>query len=200
MAEKERHICFISFKTEDEEYKKKIKEDFGDKLIDNSLNEPIDSQDEDYIMRQIREKHLAKSTVTLFLIGAKSNEDLGKDEQVYIKRELQASLYNGENNTRNGILGIVLPSMYSKIYKGSYKCSKCGGSHNHVAINDSTVIKEFSKNYYLEPHEGCAWKEDQRYCELVKWDDFIKSPDTYIDKAFDKRSTELANKVVVYPK
>lgn len=151
-------------------------------------------------MRQIREEHLSDSTVTIFLIGNYSNEDLGEDEQVYIKRELQASLFNGEGNTRSGILGVVLPEMYDKIYKGSYTCTKCGNSHNHVAINDSTVIKEFSVNYYVEPHEGCCWTEDQRYCVLVKWDDFIKSPDTYIDKAYNKRDSDIAKKVKVYPK
>jgi len=200
MAEQERHTCFISFKTEDEEYKKTIKEEFGDKLIDKSLDEPIDSEDDDYIMRQIREKHLSNSTVTIFIIGNHSSEDEGKEEQKFIKRELQASLYNGKGNTRNGILGVVLPDMYSSVYKGSYSCSKCGGSHNNVAINDSTVIKEFSSNYYLEPHTGCGWSEDQRYCVLVKWDDFINAPDDYIDKAFNKRTSDLAEKVVVYPK
>lgn len=200
MSEKERHKCFISFKKENEAYKKTIKNSFGDKLIDKSLNQPIDSEDEDYIMRQIREKHLSDSTVTIFLIGNCSNENLGVDEQVYIKRELQASLFNGEGNTRSGILGVVLPEMYEKIYKGSYTCTKCGNSHNHVAINDSTVIREFSVNYYIEPHDGCGWTEDQRYCVLVKWDDFIKSPDTYIDKAYNKRDSDIAKKVKVYPK
>ena len=38
-------------------------------------------------------------------------ENLLYENQAYIKRELQASLYNGENNTKNGILGIVLPNM-----------------------------------------------------------------------------------------
>lgn len=200
MAENVRHKCYISFKMEDEDYKKTIGEDLGDSLIDKSLNDPIDSEDEDYIMRKIREDYLSDSTVTIFLIGKCSNENLGYDEQVYIKRELQASLYNGENNSRSGILGIVLPCMYDSIYKGSYTCQKCGGNHNHVAINDSTVVKEFSANYYIEPHTGCCWSEEQRYCVLVKWDDFIKKPDTYINNAFDKRSSEIAKKVVVYPK
>lgn len=200
MEGKERHKCFISFKKENEAYKKTIKDSFGDKLVDKSLNQPIDSQDEDYIMRQIREKHLSNSTVTIFLIGMYSNENLGEEEQTYIKRELQASLYDGEGNTRNGILGVVLPEMYDNIFKGSYICTKCGNSHSHVAINDSTVIKEFSVNYYVEPHDGCGWTEDQRYCVLVKWDDFIKSPDIYIDKAYNKRDADIAKKVKVYPK
>ena len=197
------HKCYISFKTEDMYYKSKIQQmkDAGKlDFIDKSLNDPIDSDDPDYIMRKIREDYLSDSTVTIFLIGAQSNESLGREEQQYIKRELQASLFNGENNSRSGILGVVLPNMYDSIFKGSYICSFCGNSHNYVLINDNTVIKEFSANYYVEPHSGCCWTEDQRYCVLVKWDDFVCNPDAYINKAYDKRNSDIANKVKVYPK
>lgn len=199
------HKCYISFKTEDEQYKKAI-QNWVDKnkvdMIDKSLNEPIDSEDEDYIMRKIREDYLSKSTVTIFLIGKNSSEILGWKEQKYIKRELQASLYNGEGNTRNGILGVVLPQMYDAIYKGQKLCALCGNNHNLVDINDYSVIKEFSANYYITPLETgkCGWEEEDRYCVLVKWDDFKENPNRYIDLAFNKRSQPIANKVKVYPK
>jgi hypothetical protein len=170
-------------------------------MIDKSLNEAIDSDDEDYVMRKIREEYLSDSTVTIFLIGTHSSENEGEEEQVYINRELQASLYNGKANSRNGISGIVLPDMYDKIYKGSYTCNKCG-NHSHIAINNDTVIKEFSCNYYIEPLENgkCAWSEDDRYCVLVKWEDFEKDPKEYIDQAFDKRQRPISEKVTVRPK
>ena len=135
------HKCFISFKTVDKDYKEEI-QDMDIDMIDKSLNEPIDSKDEDYIMRKIREDYLSDSTVTIFLIGEKSAENSWGVDQTYIKRELQASLYNGAGNTRNGILGIVLPAMTNKIYKGQYTCSTCGGVHNSVAINNDTTIRE----------------------------------------------------------
>ena len=196
------HKCYISFKTEDIYYKseiQKMKEAGKLDYIDKSLNDPIDSENPDYIMRKIREDYLSDSTVTLFLIGTHSKETLGWEEQQYIKRELQASLFNGENNSRSGILGVVLPDMYDSIYKGSYTCSTCGNRHNWVSINDNTVIKEFSVNYYVEPHTGCSWTEGQRYCVLVKWDDFVSDPEAYINKAYDKRSSDIASKVKVYP-
>lgn len=197
------HKCYISFKTEDAYYKSKIQEmkEAGKiDYIDKSLNEAIDSEDPDYIMRKIREDYLSDSTVTLFLIGRYSKETLGWEEQQYIKRELQASLYNGEGNSRSGILGIVLPEMYDSIYTGSGKCNTCGNVHTWISINDNTVIKEFSANYYTQPHIECAWTEDQRYCVLVKWDDFVRNPEAYINKAHDKRGSDIAKKVKVYPK
>jgi hypothetical protein len=199
------HRVFISFKTEDKSYKHYIQNNLGVDMIDKSLDEAIDSNDEDYIMRKIREDYLSDSTVTIFLIGEHSSENEGKEEQKFIKRELQASLYDGKSNSRNGILGIVLPSMCDKIYKGSYACDKCGGNHNSVVINDDTVIKEFSCNYYIKPlAEGkCAWSDDDRYCVLVKWDDFKKdaeSAEKYIDQAFDKRQHPISKKITVRPK
>ena len=94
-----------------------------------------------------------------------------------------------------GILGVVLPNMYQKIYQGSGVCNVCGKSHDYVNINDSTVIREFSANYYMQPHDRCSWGEDDRYCVLVKWDDFITSPEQYIEQAFNKRTSKVVEKV-----
>ncbi len=190
------HKCFISFKTQDIDYKKHIQEELDIDMIDKSLNVAINSYDEDYIMRKIREDYLSDSTVTIFLIGNYSSEY--SDGNQYIKRELQASLYNSTNNTRNGILGIVLPHMDSSIFKGKNQCSVCNSAHNCVDISDSTTIKEFNYNYYL-PNDKCAWTEEDRYCVLAKWNDFCSQPETYINAAFDKRSSDIAKKVKVRP-
>lgn len=192
------HKCFISFKTEDIAYKRYIHDYLDVDMIDKSLHEPIESDNEDYIMRKIREDYLSDSTVTIFLIGEKSAENLFYENQNFLKRELQASLYNGIGNTKNGILGVVLPSMYDKVYGGRTFCAKCGNNHNIVNINLNTVISEFSYNYYI-PNYKCAWTEDDRYCVLVKWDDFCSNPEFYIDKAFDKRSHPISNYTKVRP-
>lgn len=192
------HRTYISFKTEDKDYKKFIQNHLDIDMIDHSLDEAIDSEDLDYIMRVIRKEYLSDSTVTIFLIGEMSNENLGEYEQRFIKRELQASLYHGQGNTQNGVLGIVLPSMYSKVYGGSGVCSTCGKTHTYININNTSTIKEFSYNYYI-PNDKCSWSEDDKFCVLVKWDDFIQEPEKYIDKAFDKRSHPISEKTKVRP-
>lgn len=193
------HKCYISFKMEDERYKIAIQK-MGIEMVDRSLNVSIHSNDEDYVLRKIREEYLSDSTVTIFLIGTCSAENSLNQNQTYIKRELQASLFNGQNNSRNGILGIVLPEMTHSIYKKPYICSACGETHDHVEVNDSTVIKEFHRNYHIQPCPGCCWTEDDRYCVMVKWENFKSDPEKYIEKAFKKRSSPIARKVVVYPK
>ena len=193
------HKCFVSFKTEDAAYKEHIQTELDVDMIDKSLDDAINSDDEDYILQKIREDYLSDSTVTIHLIGTQSAENLGNEEQKFIKRELQASLYNGKGNTRSGILGIVLPSIESQIYKGSINCSKCEDNHNIniVAINDNTVVSEFSYNYYI-PNDRCCHREEDRYCVLVKWKDFCANPEKHIDDAFNKRSEPIADKVKVY--
>ncbi len=192
------HKCFISFKAEDEYYKKYIQENLSIDMIDKSLNEAIQSDDEEYILRKIREDYLSDSTITIFLIGLYSSENFGAWEQRFIKKELQASLYNGQNNSRSGILGVVLPEMTDSIFKGQKVCWGCQENINIVVINDSTTIKEFNYNYYI-PNNKCHWGENDRYCALVKWDDFCDDPEKYIDKAFDKRAESIAQKVKVRP-
>jgi hypothetical protein len=192
------HRCFISFKTEDLGYKEYIQNHMNIDMIDKSLNVAIDSENEDYIMRKIREEYLSTSTVTIHLIGSVSSEKLGAREQRFIKRELQASLYNGEGNTRNGILGVVLPVMYKEVFLGSYICPSCGDTHNTVAVNDDTVVREFSYNYYV-PNHKCVWTEEDRYCVLAKWDDFEKDPEKFIEQAFQKRRSPIASRVKVRP-
>lgn len=191
--------CYISFKAEDIDRKLYIQNNLDIDMIDRSLDEPIDSSNEDYIMQVIRQDYLSDSTVTIHLIGEYGAENRGWDEQRFIKRELQASLYHGSGNTQNGILGVVLPEMIGTIYRGQISCSSCGYGHDFVAINDSTVIREFSYNYYIPEPMGCAWTDDDRFCVLVRWDDFIENPEEYIEQAFQKRSNPIANKTKVRP-
>lgn len=192
------HTVYISFKAEDIDYKEYIQEIPGLDYIDRSLNAPIDSEDDDAILRIIREQYLSSSTVTIHLIGLYGADNRGWQEQRFIKRELQASLYHGEGNTKSGILGVVLPAAVPNIYKGSQTCLTCGKSHNVLTITAATTISEFGYNFFI-PNSKCSWSEDDRYCVLVPWDEFVKDAASYIDQAFDKRSAPIAAKTRVRP-
>lgn len=192
------HKVFISFKTEDAVFKSAIQEMQHLDYVDKSLNDPINSMDPDYILQRIRTDYLNDSTVTILLIGAYSTETQGAAEQYYIKKELQASLYDSSTSTKNGILGIVLPSMESTVYGGTYACSTCNASHNLVNVGDNTVIREFSYNYYI-PNNKCAHAEEDRYCVLTRWSDFEADPNGWIDKAYEKRSAAIAAQTKVRP-
>lgn len=193
--------CFISFKKEDDYYKEKILTKLGSKrILGRALDKWIDSPSIDYVMEVIRKEYMAGTTVTIFLIGEHSSEEegndiLGRPKNAFIQRELQATLYDRKGFPRSGLLGVVLPSMESKIYKGQFICETCGETHNHVEISDSTVIKEFSANYYLKKDMGCAYSEAGRFCVLVRYSEFMNNPDKYIDMAYDKLKEPICDEV-----
>lgn len=198
------HNCFISFKKEDIYFRDRIVTRLQkDQIRGKSLDKWIDSEDIDYVMQIIRRDYMANTSVTIFLIGNHSSENEGKDTygrdiNAFIKRELQATLYDGKGFRRSGLLGIVLPKMEKAIYRGKEYCDKCKRNHNIVNINDDTVIREFSANYYLKPHkDGCGnyYGEGDRFCVIARYSEFMNSPDRYIDQAYDKLNQEINNYV-----
>jgi hypothetical protein len=83
------------------------------------------------------------------------------------------------------------------IYGGSYKCEHCQQLINVVNIDDSTVIREFSKNYYLKADQCGHYNEDGRFCVLYRYIEFMNDPGKYIDRAYDKTNESIA-KCVTY--
>lgn len=69
----------------------------------------INSTDTAYVMRQIREKYLQDSTVTIVLMGECTHS------RRYIDWEIKSSLQQG-TTTPNGLLGIVLPYLSEAPY------------------------------------------------------------------------------------
>lgn len=64
----------------------------------------INSSNPDYVMGQIREKHIGDSSVTIVLLGPCTHS------RRYVDWEIKASLRQGEDELPNGLIGILLPS------------------------------------------------------------------------------------------
>lgn len=62
----------------------------------------INSNDSDYVMRQIRQNYLGDSTVTIVLVGTCTHS------RRYVDLEIKSSLTQGENHTPNGLIAIFL--------------------------------------------------------------------------------------------
>ena len=67
-------------------------------IRDNSLDRIIESNDTEYVMRQIREQHINGTSCTIVLIGEKSHE------RKYLDWEIKATL-----DKCHGLVGLVLP-------------------------------------------------------------------------------------------
>lgn len=112
LAKSTRHKCFISYHHDDQEEVEQFIQDFDhnrDVLIARGIGasmsgDIIDSDNDDYIMRRIREEYLRGTTVTIVLIGKKT---WGRK---FVDWEIAASLRNTKLSPANGLLAIQLPS------------------------------------------------------------------------------------------
>jgi hypothetical protein len=107
-----RRKCFISYhhddqlevnefiRTFDHNHDVFISRGLGSEMTDEIIN----STDTDYVMRRIRQRFLADSTVTLVMMGRCTWA------RRYVDWEIQSSLRRGQSVTPNGLLGIKLPS------------------------------------------------------------------------------------------
>ena len=114
--------CFISYKTEDKKEAKEISLFLKNRGYNiTCLESWIENDDSEAVLEIIRKKYMSNSSVTLFLIGNDSYEDLSNNKeklnsQYFIIREIQATLYNRKGNPRDGLIGIVLPKAESKVF------------------------------------------------------------------------------------
>ena len=207
------HGCFISYKKEDKNkgYLAMIVNRLRQLEIPCSyLDRTIDSENIDTVISVLRTQYMNNKPVTLFLIGQNSYEDTRQrwarlygpyyrhdeyNKQSFIIRELRATLSDYDGNPRHGVVGIVMPDMYNKVFAGTSRCPHCGQAFNLILVNDDTVIREFWENYYLIPErKGCDhYSEKGRYCILCTMDDFLEDPNSFIDAAYDKSQSALAD-------
>ena len=119
MSEKVRHKTFITYHHADQEEVDEFIKTFDherDVFIaravgsDETMETLIDSDDDDYVMRRIREKYLSDTTVTLAFIGKETWT------RKFVDWELAASLHQGDSAGKpNGVLAILSPALTKAI-------------------------------------------------------------------------------------
>ncbi len=105
-----RHKCFVSYHVDDIVEVEQFIDSFASEFIPRSVgvtieDDFVDSTDEDYIKRRIREEYLSDSTVTILLLGKCTWS------RKFVDWEISSSLRNDSVNKRNGLLVFPLPSM-----------------------------------------------------------------------------------------
>lgn len=98
-----KHKVFVSYHHGgDQEYYDAFSRTFSDNyevIYDNSLERQVDSDNVDYVMRQIRENYVTGSSCTIVLVGAKT---WGRK---YVDWEIKATL-----DKEHGLIGVHLPT------------------------------------------------------------------------------------------
>jgi hypothetical protein len=110
-----RHKCFISYHVDDMTEVEQFIDSFGSEFIARSVgvtveDDFVDSIDDDYIKRRIREKYLADSTVTIVLLGKCTWT------RKFVDWEISSSLRNDTNNKRSGLLVYPLPYLHNSAH------------------------------------------------------------------------------------
>lgn len=103
-----KHQVFISYHHDDEKEVQKFIDDFGDDcFIVRGVFEDdiINSTDPNYIMQQIRDRYLRKSTVTIVMIGKCTWS------RKFIDWEIASTLRDDTKNKRAGLMAVALPSI-----------------------------------------------------------------------------------------
>ena len=119
MTNQIRHKTFISYHHDDQEEVDQFIETYDhdrDVFIaravgsDQTLDELIDSNDDEYVMRRIREEHIQDSSVTLVFIGKNTWS------RKFVDWELASSLHQGPKaGLPNGVLAILSPGLSEAI-------------------------------------------------------------------------------------
>lgn len=102
-----KHKVFVSYHhAKDQQEANHLRTTYGedDTFIDRSLDEAYENMDDDKILAAIRQKNLKDSTVTIVLIGSETAN------RKWVDWEICASLRPYAPRSRNGLLGIFLPT------------------------------------------------------------------------------------------
>lgn len=102
-----RHKVFISYHDEDREHKARFVRNVGDSIIDESVQ--VDDIDDtnlkvETIRRKIRDEYIADATVIVVLVGPCTWQ------RKHVDWEIGSGLRDTKNNSRCGLLGILLPN------------------------------------------------------------------------------------------
>ncbi len=102
-----KHKVFVSYYHEDDEkYRNKFEELFGDIYVSKSVDEgDIDPNlNVEYVRQKIRDEYLKDSTVTVVLVGNNTWK------RKHVDWEISSSIRHTEKNPRSGLIGILLPT------------------------------------------------------------------------------------------
>ena len=104
---RQRHKVFLSYHHKnDQEFKDRLVEEMSADIVDRSVEDGDidDGLRTEAIWEKIRDEHIADATVVLVLIGRHTWS------RKFVDWEIGSALNKSKNNSRCGVLGVVLPN------------------------------------------------------------------------------------------
>ena len=140
MQQTPRHKVFVSFHNADQVHKDLFVRFMGDDMVDQSVEDGDIDDDNlatETIRQYIRDRFIADATVTVVLIGPCTWQ------RKHVDWEIGSSLRDTRNNSRCGLLGILLPN-HANYQRTTYNprlipprlADNCTGTDHYARIYD----------------------------------------------------------------
>ena len=170
----QKHKTFISFHHADDSYKKHLETQWGDQFegfVSKSVTDgDIDTALSTERIRQIiRDDFISDATVTLVLIGQ------GTWRRKHVDWEIASSISNTRNNSRTGLIGILLPSYSPQ----SLSVARPKITENRGSYNPYTIPPRLNDNI------ECG------FAKIYSWPTTPSDLRLWIHEAFQRRDTSI---------
>ncbi|WP_162502421.1 TIR domain-containing protein [Treponema endosymbiont of Eucomonympha sp.] len=159
-----------------------------------SDDEDLSEFSEDYIWKKLKTR-IYDSSVTIVMISPNMKEPRRGEKSQWIPWEISYSLKEKERSDRvshsNAILAIVLPdktNSYDYFIQDNTCCNCiCRTFRTDILFN---ILKDNMFNQRQKAQAHCdkgnaVYSGECSYIKSVKWDDFVKTPQLYIDKSIE---------------
>lgn len=166
-----------------------------------SSGEDLSMLQEETIWSKLRDR-IFDSTITLIMISPNMRETWMQDRDQWIPWEVSFSLRTQTRRTQTGntytsnpnaLLAIVLPDIYGS-YEYFLQTKNCCQSGCRLLKTDRLfeIIRNNMFNNASCSKRTCStgsivWSGNSSYIASVKWCDFLKDMDTYINEAYDRQ-------------
>ena len=155
--------------------------------------EDLSAFKDETIESHLRDK-IYDSSVTIVMISPNMRET-GDENDQWIPWEISYSLKeinrNDRKKTPNALIAVVLPDENNS-YEYYIEENHCIPDCYCRTLNTTRLFTIMRKNMFNSrwpEYKGCPYKKvfvgDESYIQSVKWEDFIKDPNPYIQKALE---------------
>ena len=164
--------------------------------------EDLSGLSDDTIWEKLKDR-IYDSTLTIVMISKGMRQTYLSDREQWIPWEISYSLKevsrknisgNMVTSSSNALLAIILPDTYGSYEYFTFKKTCCSNSCRSYKTNFLfEIMRENMFNIKRPNKKDCddgstVYYGDSSYMTTVKWEDFIKDPESYINKAYDIQS------------
>lgn len=187
------------------DYVNKVEEVLKDKTEHiykgESDGEDLSQLSEDTIWNKLRDR-IYDSTLTIVMISKGMRESYKEEKHQWIPREISYSLKEQSRKNKNGdpvtsktnaFLAVILPDMNGDYDYFVTNKSCCNGGCVSYNTGSNTIFSIMKNNMFniKNPNKrecdngDTVYRGECNYMKCVKWDDFSKDMEKYINAAYD---------------